>query len=398
MASTQTRPEAAQNRVQPNSAPSNRASKNHAPLNRDRLNYEGQVILLLEGGGAIGAYQVGVYQALHEWGVEPDWIVGTSIGAINAALIVGNKREQRLDRLKDFWERLQQPAEWGQSLIPGSQTMASLMTIANGISGFFEPNLLAMSNPQAILGPEQAGFYSTEPLWNTLNELVNVSLLQQAAEPRISLGAVNVSSGQMRYFDSDIEPIELATVMASGALPPAFPAVRVNGQAYWDGGVFSNTPFELVMNQEPRRNSLIFAAHLWHNEGPLPGSVWEAIGRSKEIQYASRVDNFVNAERKLHRLRHVISELGAQLPAATQSDPACRDLLGSGCDTTMHLCRLQAPRLVGEDALRDIDFSAQGIEQRRQAGYSDTVSLLKTQPWAEPHDSIEGIVVHLAGG
>lgn len=365
------------------------ATSNDVPLN-----YDGQVVLLFEGGGALGAYQVGVYQALHEWGVEPDWIVGTSIGAINAALIVGNKREQRLHRLKEFWERILQPAEWGQSVIPGSQTIASLMSITNGISGFFEPNLLAVSNPQAMLGIEQAGFYSAAPLLNTLKKLVNVDLLRQGVQPRISLGTVNVGSGQMRYFDSDLESIELATVMASGALPPAFPAVIVGGQAYWDGGVFSNTPFELVMNQMPRRNSLIFAAHLWHGEGPLPGSVWEAIGRSKEIQYASRVDNFVDAERKLHRLRHVITELGAQLPASARNDSACRDLLGSGCATTMHLCRLQAPRLAGEDALRDIDFSAQGIEQRRQAGYADTVSLLQAQPWTKPYDPLEGIVVH----
>ena len=126
----------------------------------------------------------------------------------------------------------------------------------------------------------------------------------------------------------------------------------------------------------------------------MPGSVWEAIGRSKEIQYASRVDSFVEAERKLHRLRHVITELGAQLPAAARIDPVCRDLLASGCATTMHLCRLQAPRLAGEDALRDIDFSAQGIEQRRQAGYSDTLSLLQSKPWTKPHDPLEGIVVH----
>lgn len=368
---------------------SNAATSNHGPLN-----YDGHVVLLFEGGGALGAYQVGVYQTLHEWGVEPDWIVGTSIGAINAALIVGNKHAQRLDRLKDFWERIQQPSEWGQNVIPGSQTMASLMTITNGINGFFEPNLLADSNPQAILGVEQAGFYSAAPLLDTLNKLVNVSLLRQGVAPRISLGTVNVGSGQMRYFDSDLEPIGLATVMASGALPPAFPAVVVDGDAYWDGGVFSNTPFELVMNQTPRRNSLIFAAHLWHAEGPLPVSVWEAIGRSKEIQYASKVDTFIDAERKLHRLRHVITELGAHVPASSRTDNACCDLLESGCATVMHLCRLQAPRLAGEDALRDIDFSAQGIEQRRQAGYSDTVHLLQSKPWTESYDPLEGIIVH----
>ena len=376
------------------SRPGSSGVSSQASLQQSALNYSGQVVLVFEGGGALGAYQVGVYQALHDWGIEPDWIVGTSIGAINAALIVGNVRAQRLDRLKDFWERIQQPSEWGQSLLPGSQTLASLMTIAGGVSGFFEPNLLALANPQAPLGTEQAGFYSTAPLLDTLQELIDVDLLRQGARPRITLGTVNVTSGRLRYFDSDREPVDLATIMASGALPPAFPAVMVDGGAYWDGGVFSNTPFEVVMNQHPRRDSLIFAAHLWHPEGAAPNSVWEAIARSKEIQYASRVDSFIEAERQLHRLRHIIHQLASKLPPDAQNDPDCGDMLASGCATTMHLCRLHAPRLAGEDALKDIDFSAQGIEQRRRAGYADTVGMLQRQPWTLPHDPLEGVVVH----
>lgn len=365
-----------------------------APIKHAPLNYDGQVVLVFEGGGALGAYQVGVYQALHDWGVEPDWIIGTSIGAINAALIVGNPREQRLDRLKEFWERIQQPTEWGQTFLPGSQTLASMMTIASGVSGFFEPNLMVMSNPQAPVGTEQAGFYSTAPLLDTLRELVDVDLLRQGTRPRITLATVNVSTGRLRYFDSDHDPIDLSTVMASGALPPAFPAVMVDGEAYWDGGVYSNTPFEVVMNQHPRCDSLIFAAHLWHPEGPAPESVWQAIARSKEIQYASRVECFIAAERQLHHLRHVIDQLEAKLPLAIKNDPANRDLVANGCSTTMHLCRLHAPRLDGEDALKDIDFSGQGIEQRRRAGYADTSNMLQQQPWTLPHNLLEGIVVH----
>lgn len=358
------------------------------------LNYDGQVVLVFEGGGALGAYQVGVYQALHEWGIEPDWIVGTSIGAINAALIAGNVRSQRLDRLKDFWQQVEQPADWGYGFLPGNQTLASLATISAGVNGFFEPNMIALLNPQAIVGVENAAFYSSAPLLQTLRQLVDVNLLQQNVQPHLSLGAVNVTSGLMRYFDSDHEPIDLATVMASGALPPAFPAVLVDDEAYWDGGVYSNTPFEVVMNQHPRHNSLIFAAHLWHSDGPAPESAWEAIGRSKEIQYASRVASFVEAERKLHRLRHVIHQLGPQLAPDSHDDPDCRHLLSAGCSTTMHLCRLYAPRLPGEDALKDIDFSARGIEQRRSAGYTDMLRMLQRQPWTLPHDPLEGIVVH----
>ena len=361
---------------------------------RASLNYDGQVVLVFEGGGALGAYQVGVYQALHEAGIEPDWIVGTSIGAINAALIVGNVRSQRLDRLKDFWEQVQQPADWGVNFLPGNQTLAGMATITAGVNGFFEPNLAAWMNPQAILGVEHAAFYSAAPLLQTLQHLVNVDLLRQNVQPHISLGAVDVTTGLMRYFDSDREMIDLSTVMASAALPPAFPAVMVERHAYWDGGVYSNTPFEVVMNQQPRQNSLIFAAHLWRSDGDAPVSAWEAIGRSKEIQYASRVTNFVDAERKLHHLRRVINELGTSLPPELQSDAACSALLSAGCSTTMHLCRLHAPRLPGEDALKDIDFSAAGIEQRRRAGFADMRDMLHRQPWNFPHDPLDGIVVH----
>ena len=369
-------------------------SKGAALGSRSSLNYDGQIVLVFEGGGALGAYQVGVYQALHEAGIEPDWIVGTSIGAINAALIAGNERSRRLDRLKDFWERMQQPAEWGVNFMPSNQSLASLATITAGINGFFEPNLVAWMNPQALLGVEQAAFYSAAPLLQTLQQLVDIDLLRQNVQPHISLGAVNVTTGTMRYFDSDSDRIDLSTVMASAALPPAFPAVMVEGHAYWDGGVYSNTPFEIIMDQQPRQNSLIFAAHLWRSDGDAPVSAWEAIGRSKEIQYASRVTNFVDAEQKLHHLRRVINELGSRLPPKFQSDAACSDLLSAGCSTTMHLCRLHAPRLPGEDALKDIDFSAAGIEQRRRAGFIDMREMLHRQPWNLPHDPLDGIVVH----
>ena len=359
-----------------------------------RLGYNGQVVLVFEGGGALGAYQVGVYQALHEWGVEPDWIIGTSIGAINAAIIAGNSRAQRVDRLMDFWEQIEQPADWGGGFLPGNQTLASLVTISAGVNGFFEPNMISLLNPQAFVGVEDAAFYRSAPLLQTLRRLVDVDLLQQNMQPHVSFGAVNVATGSMRYFDSEREPIDLAAVMASGALPPALPAVLVDGEAYWDGGVYSNTPFEVIMNRLPRHDSLIFAAHLWHADGAVPTSAWEAIGRSKEIQYASRVASFVEAERKLHRLRHVIHQLGPQLSADAHHDPDCRNLLASGCSTTMHLCRMYAPRLAGEDALKDIDFSASGIEQRRSAGYADMLKMLHRKPWVLPHDPLDGIIVH----
>ena len=358
------------------------------------LQYDGQVVLVFEGGGALGAYQVGVYEALHDAGVEPDWVIGTSIGAINAAIIAGNRPEDRIDRLNAFWKLVQaNPIPWSQGM-PWAHSVMNMHTVMQGVEGFFKPNMMALLNNKAALGTYKAGYYCTDPLAHTLAELVDFERLNEASNTRLSLGTVNVKSGKMRYFDSRKDPISVATVMASGALPPAFPAVEVDGESYWDGGVYSNTPVETVMNDAPRRDSLIFAAHLWLAEGEAPQSVWEAMGRGKDIQYASRVDNYVKEERKLHRLRHVINLLGKHLPPEAQQDAAVKEMQSWGCSTTMHLCRLYAPRLKGEDQSKDIDFSESGIRQRREAGYASTMTMLQQRPWLAPHSELEGVLMY----
>ncbi len=358
------------------------------------VDFDGQVVLVFEGGGALGAYQVGVYQALHEAGIEPDWVIGTSIGAINASIIAGNKPEDRMAKLDAFWSQVQTPSMPLHDASPWGASVRNLNTVSNGVSGFFKPNPLAMMYNKANLGTYSAGYYSTAPLADTLAGLIDLDRLNDPATTRIALGAVNVKNGRMRYFDSRDDAISIATVMASGALPPAFPAVEVGGEPYWDGGIYSNTPVEAVMNDRPRRNSLIFSAHLWLADGPAPQSVWESMGRAKDIQFASRIDNFVEEERKLHRLRHVVNLLGKHLPASAMKDPKVRELLSWGCSTTMHLCRMYAPRLDGEDHCKDIDFSALGIALRREAGYRNTLKMLEEQPWKREHDPLEGVLMY----
>jgi NTE family protein len=358
------------------------------------VDFDGQVVLVFEGGGALGAYQVGVYHALHDAGIEPDWVIGTSIGAINAAIIAGNKREDRLAKLEAFWQQVQAPALPWENSLPFGQNLMNMNTIARGVSGFFRPNPMALLNSRANLGTFGAGYYSTAPLADTLGGLIDLERINDAATTRISLGAVNVKNGRMRYFDSRKDDISIASVMASGALPPAFPAVEVQGEPYWDGGIYSNTPVETVMNDAPRRNSLIFTAHLWLADGDAPQSVWETMGRAKDIQFASRADNFVEEERKLHRLRHVVNLLGRHLPESARTDPQVRELLSWGCSTTMHMCRLYAPRLDGEDHYKDIDFSANGIRLRREAGYLNTVRMLEQRPWLAPHSEMEGVLMY----
>jgi NTE family protein len=355
----------------------------------------GQVVLVLQGGGALGAYQVGVFEALHAAGIDPDWVIGTSIGAINAALIAGNAPADRLERLDAFWRHVQAPRGVAGPLdwLGMGNLVANMTTVMRGIPAFFEPNLPSLRGTRASVGVEQAAYYSTAPLRKTLGELVDFDLLNDGPM-RLTVGAVNAASGAMRYFDSGKERLAVDHVMASGALPPAFPAVRIDGQPYWDGGIYSNTPIEAVLDDQPRRDSLIFAVNVWHQAGPEPDSIWQVMARHKDIQFASRADSHILRQKQLHRLRHVIRELAQELPASRRSDVHCKELAAWGCSTTMHVAHLVAPRLEDEDSTKDIDFSPAGVRARREAGYADTMRMIERAPWEAPTDPIEGVIEH----
>jgi NTE family protein len=357
----------------------------------------GQVVLVLQGGGALGAYQAGVYEALHEAGIEPDWVIGTSIGAINAALIAGNPPERRLERLHSFWQAMQRGSSEAGGVFDVfglGRASATLGTVLRGMPDFFTPNLHAWRGPLAPIGVEHASYYSTEPLRQTLQELVDVDYLCQC-KTRMTVGAVNVVSGTMRYFDNRNEPLGIEHVMASGALPPAFAAVRVDGQPYWDGGIYSNTPIEAVLDDKPRRDSLIFAVNVWHQTGPEPESIWQVMARQKDIQYASRADSHITRQKQIHRLRHVIRELTRAMSPAQRARPEVQELASWGCGTTVHVAHMLAPRLDGEDHTKDIDFTPDGVRERHAAGLADTRRMLERAPWAHvAADPIEGVIEH----
>jgi NTE family protein len=351
-----------------------------------------RLVLVLQGGGALGAYQAGVYQGLHEAGVEPHWVIGTSIGAINAALIAGNAPPDRIERLREFWDRVGgQGTAW--QLPPIAAGFASLEAVMWGVPGFFELNPLAAFGLRTPLGVNHAAFYSTEPLKATLSELVDFDHIR-AREMRLTVGAVNVCSGQMTYFDNRHMPIHLEHVMASGALPPGFPAVEVDGQPYWDGGVYSNTPVEVVLDDNPRHDSLIFAVNVWQQHAPAPESIWQVLGRQKEIQYASRVTSHLARQEQIHQLRHIIRELAERLPEAAKADPKVRRMVGYGCHTTMHIISLLAPRLKDDDYTRDIDFAASRIKARWEAGYADAQRALAQRRWDHEPDPLVGVHLH----
>jgi NTE family protein len=371
-------------------------ARSRADKTSDKSALPGQVVLVLQGGGALGAYQVGVYQALHEAGIEPDWVIGTSIGAINASLIAGNAPEHRMDRLHAFWDHMQ--AGHSPSGVPEwlglGNLAANMATVMRGIPNFFTPNLHALRGSNAALGVESSAYYSTAPLRETLRSLVDFDYLCQC-RTRMTVGAVNACSGEMRYFDTSRERLGIEHVMASGALPPAFGAIRIDGQPYWDGGIYSNTPIEAVLDDKPRRDALIFAVNVWHQAGPEPKSIWQVMGRQKDIQFASRADSHIVRQKQIHRLRHVIRELHRQIPAAKQSDPKVRELASWGCGTTMHVAHLVAPRLDGEDHTKDIDFTPSGVRARREAGHADTLRMIERAPWEQaPANPIEGVIEH----
>ncbi|WP_128919729.1 patatin-like phospholipase family protein [Bradyrhizobium nanningense] len=370
-------------------------SQNRAP---DRASLPGQVVLVLQGGGALGAYQAGVYQALQEAGIEPDWIVGTSIGAINAGLIAGNAPQDRLPRLIEFWSRVQRAHHWDlRGMLPGfADRWSYWTTLAQGIPGFFKPNPLAHAGDRYPLGADHAGYYSTAPLETTLAELVDFDLINKGS-PRLTVGAAHVRTSQMTYFDSRHCKLDAKHIMASGALPPAFPAVRVNGELYWDGGILSNTPTEVVLDDNPRRDSLIFTVHLWNPVGAEPTSMAEVLNRHKDVQYSSRIASQITRHQQAHRLRHVINELVARLPDAERDKPEVRELMSYGCQTRMHVVQLLAPQLDDEDHTKDIDFSPAGIKQRWDAGYAHTMAVLAREPWVGQFDPLSGVILHEAG-
>jgi NTE family protein len=230
-------------------------------------------------------------------------------------------------------------------------------------------------------------------LERTLNDLVDFKLINRC-KPRLTVGAAHVRSSKMRYFDGRDMDIKVEHVMASGALPPAFPAVRVDGELYWDGGILSNTPTEVVFDDNPRRNSLIFAVHMWNPVGTEPTTIWEVLHRHKDVQYSSRVANHILRQQQTHHLRHVIKELARRIPDADRARDDVRELESWGCVTQMHVVRLLAPALANEDHTKDVDFSPEGIRARWDAGYEDTSNAIGQAPWVGEFDPLEGVFLH----
>lgn len=303
--------------------------------------YDKKVALLLQGGGALGSYQAGVYEALASSEYLPDWVAGISIGAINAAIIAGNAPENRVARLRSFWEGVTAPTAWWPSglsrpLASWQQKASVLSSLMFGQPGFFSPRIV-----QEWVSPQRpTSYYNTNALKGTLEQMVDFDRINNAKEMRFSVGAVNVRTGRFAYFDSDQIAIRPEHVMASAALPPGFPPVEIEGEHYWDGGLVSNTPLQYVLDYYPRRSRLSFQVDLFQGYGKLPKNLEEVSEREKDIRYSSRTRVNTDAYQQRHEVRHAINELHKLLPLEIARTEQAKRLYSFGCVTEMDVVQL----------------------------------------------------------
>lgn len=349
--------------------------------------YDKKIALVLQGGGALGSYQAGVYEALSTSEYPPDWVAGISIGAVNAAIIAGNPPERRVARLRQFWEGITAPPAWWPAWLddtPGAgwgdhRQAATAAALLFGQPGFFTPRLPI----EWLFGPAPTSLYDTAALKGTLESLVDFDRIN-AREVRFSVGAVNVRTGDFAYFDNAEIAIRPEHVMASSALPPGFPAVEIDGEHYWDGGLVSNTPLQYVLNYVPRRSRLVFQVDLFPARGPLPATLIDAYEREKDIRYSSRTRVVTDTLRQVHDVRHNINALWDRLPEALRATPEAQFLYAFGCVTTMDIVGLiDRPREVQGHA-KDYEFSRRTMEARWARGRADAETTLRASPWLAP--------------
>jgi len=361
-----------------------------------------QRVLVLQGGGALGSYQAGAYQALCHFDFEPEWIAGISIGAVNAAIIAGNPREKRIERLKEFWEMVSSPVFWNP-VVQGdrarslfNETSAGLIATF-GVPGFFAPRF-----PPAPLwppgSPQSQSYYDTAPLQKTLERLVDFDRINDL-KTRLSVGAVSVTTGNFKYFDNFEfrklgKKIGPEHIMASGALPPGFPSIVIDGEHYWDGGIASNTPLDFVLDSEIGRDLLIFQIDLFSARGPLPVSLLEAAEREKDIRFSSRTRMNTDKNKQVHNARKALRELIGKLPDYLKNDPSVEILCNAAKENTVTVVHLIYKSKNYETNSKDYDFSHVGMVEHWGAGARDVHLSMRHKDWLERPQSGETMMTY----
>src|SRR5215469_9890459 len=360
-----------------------------------------RIALVLQGGGALGAYQGGVYQALAEANLHPDWVAGISIGAINSALIAGNPPEKRVERLREFWDTVSNSPvgipyfpevkledEFAHRIV---NQLRSFSILLFGAPGFFK-----LRQPTPLLYPSMSpaamSFYDTAPIKATLEGLVDFDLINTGAT-RFSVGAVNVRSGNFVYFDNTTHRIGPEHVMASGSLPSGFAATEIEGEYYWDGGLVSNTPLRWIVERRPQRDTLVFQVDLWSSRGQFPGNMARVATRQKEIQYSSRTRAASNRFTELQCVRSAIAQLLEKLPTELSETPEAQLLRRYSERKVWNLIQLIYRSKEYEGDSKDYEFSRQSMEDHWRAGYHDTVRTLRHPEVLERPQNREGVFI-----
>ena len=363
--------------------------------------------LVLQGGGALGAYQAGVYEGLAEVGIHPNWVAGISIGALNAAVIAGNPPERRIERLRAFWEFIcRQP--WGpltMPVLPNApvelpdavrlmvDSVEATRALFEGQNGFFVPRPW-YSHALAQRGPHSASFYDTRPLRTTLERFVDFDRINASGEVRVAVGAVNVRNGNFVYFDSAERKLGPQHFMASSALPPGFPAVEVDDEFYWDGGLVSNTPLQYVLTKPPRRDALIFQVDLWSANGKPPDDLLRVAVRQKDIQYSSRtrmITTYMHEEQNYRRLLH---QLMALVPESARSSAAYLHAAQLACPArrcVIHLIYRDKPY---ESYHKDYQFGLLTMNEHWSTGLTDIRATLQHPSWLDKPSEDQPFITH----
>ncbi len=363
------------------------------------------VALLLQGGGALGSYQPGVYQGLAEAELHPNWVAGISIGALNAAIIAGNPPNKRVDQLRRFWETICQPpllpatplnqldtSRWPdplQHMLAGWEAWRSML---EGQNGFYRPRL-----PWALQQaskPSEISFYDTSPLKQTLEQLADFDRINDSRQMRVSVGAVNVRSGNFVYFDNTRQKLRPEHFIASGALPPGFPAVEIDGEFYWDGGVVSNTPLSQLISKENRHNTLAFQVDLWSARGNLPGNMKQVAMRQKDIQYSSRTRMVTDVLRQELQYRELLSELMTLVPESEHGSPAYLAARHAANCQRLNVVHLIYQDKIYDDHYKDYQFGLQTMRQHWHSGYQDIRNSLRRPGWLNMPSAEQPFVSH----
>jgi NTE family protein len=375
-----------------------RSQRRKTHITTERPPFE-RIALILQGGGALGAYQAGVYQALAEANLHPDWVAGISIGAINSALIAGNSPAERVNRLREFWEAVSTPpfgipdprwfevrGDLSRSLLNQVHSLGALL---GGVPNFFIPRV-----PPPYLQPngtlEATSYYDVAPLRATLERLVDFDLIN-AREMRFSVGTVNVRTGNFVYFDNATHQILPEHVIASGSLPPGFPATEIENEFYWDGGLVSNTPLQWVLDSRPGKDTLAFQIDLWSARGEFPRNLLEAETRQKEIRYSSRTRMATDQFKKQQILRRAAAHLLAKLPSELKQTPEAEILALEADEKVYNLIQLIYRARNYEGNCKDYEFSRVTMEEHWRSGYNDAVRTLRHPEVLQRPQQMDGV-------